>query len=522
MTGAPNEAHTMPTPSFTGLLRQRPGHAPPSLGRPLSCPPDRNPAGHRADVSRIVIDKCHEANMEPTIDECRAAKRSIRERMAALRSFVMDNDSDSEDNDSDSESDDKDSWLQALVSAAHAGDVDQCERALDACDFHGADPNRLTCNGRGSLLASSHAGHGLVVALLLKRGVRASTRGWNDTIALQQACGEGHLECARLLLGTSDIGDGVSDLDGSGMSALRASCAAGHTNCARLLLERGASSDAASPQALETALQAAAKGGHVGCAATLLEHGAATDLANSRGSTALHLASGGGHIDIVLMLCGSRADVTKVDARGRTALHVAAHAGYSTVCQALVEQGACCEVECMLRATPLIEAIENEQPAVARVLQDMGAKTEGLDVVSLSNLKALVASEITASESRAVNESAAASVDSSEASELLRALLEAESPLPRDFALQAERMPPVLKRLLVDNDDPASCSAAAVLRASGIAFELCRTAFGDLARPADEMLLRLPQDGGSRPALWASSRGARTSGAHREARWEEP
>ena len=31
MTGAPNEAHTMPIPSFTGLLRQRPGHAPPCL-----------------------------------------------------------------------------------------------------------------------------------------------------------------------------------------------------------------------------------------------------------------------------------------------------------------------------------------------------------------------------------------------------------------------------------------------------------------------------------------------------------
>ena len=120
MTGAPNEAHTMPIPSFTGLLRQRPGHAPPSLGRcPYHAPPTEIPLVTAPDAPRIVIDKCHEANMEPTIDECRAAKRSIRERMAALRSFVME----ARDSDSDSESDDKDSWLQALVSAAHAGDV---------------------------------------------------------------------------------------------------------------------------------------------------------------------------------------------------------------------------------------------------------------------------------------------------------------------------------------------------------------------------------------------------------------
>ena len=438
--------------------------------------------------------------MEPSAAECHAARLAARGRLAAMSAFVMENSNIDSDSDSDS-ADDSDEWLQSLVRAAHSGDVDRCTRALDDCDSRQVDVNRLTCNGRGSLLAACHAGHAPIVALLMLRGVRASCRGWQDTIPLQLACSEGHIECVRLLLGESDIGDGICDLDGSGSTALLTSCAAGHTDCATLLLERGAGVDSASPLSLETALQAAAERGHIGCAATLLKHGGATDLANVRGSTALHLASFGNHLDIVLMLCVRRADPAKADVRGRTALHVAAHAGCLSVCQALIEQGAHCEAECVLGATPLLDAIENDQPAVAQLLLDLGARTDRLDAISLAELKVIIDGKLKADKDG--EKSAASSGDdesdgSMDVAALARALPLAGEPgvpslpLPPEFEEQVTRMPPLLRRLLVENEDPSSASAAAVLRASGLELERCCRAFRDLDRPAREMLLRVP------------------------------
>jgi len=206
--------------------------------------------------------------------------------------------SDDDDEESDEEDYCSEDDLQAVVRAALSGDTERCSAALDACELHGVDPNRLTSNGRSSLLASCHAGHAPVTALLMLRGVRASSRGWNGTIALHVACAEGHIECARLLVGDLDDNT-ISDVDGSGSTALLVACTAGHTECASLMLERGAQADAAKPVVLETALHAASAGGHVGCVALCLSHGASPDLANQEGATALHLAAEASRADHV-------------------------------------------------------------------------------------------------------------------------------------------------------------------------------------------------------------------------------
>ena len=61
--------------------------------------------------------------------------------------------------------------------------------------------------------------------------------------------------------------------------------------------------------------------------------------------------------------------------------------------------------------------------------------------------------------------------------------------LPAEFARQAAAMPPLLRRLLVEDADPSTASALAVLRASGVSLRQGLRAKDDLTRPASEMLM---------------------------------
>ena len=361
--------------------------------------------------------------------------------------------------------------LQELVSAASYNDILRCTTALDNCEQHGCDANRLTSNGRGSLLASSEAGHSQMIELLMLHGVRASSRGRNNAICLQLSCTEGHTECTRLLLVKGSAT--VDDVDGSGATALFKACAGGHAGCAALLIEHGAKLDVARPVSLDTALQAASAGGHAECIEQLLKHRAATDLVNSAGSTALHLASYEGHMVAVQLLCSHGCSVSAADETGRTALHVAVSADNGAVCRLLLAHAAACERESELGATPLLEAIERGHETAARCLLELGASVDGLDAHSLAALESLIDRSADAVESKA---------------ELISRLVAAKMPL--EFAEQASRLPPSIRRLLVENADPKDVSAAAVLRASGVGRAQGLAAWRDLYRPASEVLMQ--------------------------------
>ena len=201
---------------------------------------------------------------------------TIRRYVTAFEADSGDEYSSSEE-ESSVDSDDRDELLlQELVSAASSNDILRCTAALDNCEQHDCDANRLTSDGQGSLLASSAAGHSQIVELLMLRGVSALSRGWDNSICLQLSCAEGHTECTRLLLVQGHAA--LRDVDGSGATALLKACAGGHADCAALLIEHGAEIDAASAVSLDTALQAASAGGHAGCIEQLLKHRAVPDL----------------------------------------------------------------------------------------------------------------------------------------------------------------------------------------------------------------------------------------------------
>ena len=372
--------------------------------------------------------------------------------------------------------------LQAVVRASFIGDIRCCAAALDDCAAHGVDASGLTCNGRSGLLAACHAGHAEVAALLLARGVRPraaeGTAGRHDATALQLACGEGHSACTRLLLATE--GHRVEAVDGSGASALLKACAAGHSECTLLVLVGGADPNTARPVALETALHAASAGGHLECVRALLHHGASVGLADQHGSTALHHASARGHTDIIHLLCAAGAGVSAVDERGRTPLHAAAGEGKSAACAALAGHGAPCEATCALGGTPLLAAIEQGHAECATALLAHGACADGLDAISLAELHTLVGPD----GHTAVPEGR------QPANDLQGGDLEG---LPLEYAQQAARLAPVLRRLLVGNEPPSAASAGAVLRASAnLPLSQQTAAWRDLARPAAAQLVRRP------------------------------
>ena len=203
----------------------------------------------------------------------------------------------------------------------------------------------------------------------------------------------------------------------------------------------------------------------------------------SRGSTstgtALHHASWRGQPEVIHLLCAARACVRVVDERGRTALHAAAGEGEGAACVALLSHGAQCEAECVLEATPLLEAVEQGHAACAAALLQHGARADELDLLSLAALRALVGPDGQA----AVN--SAPAVGSPDEHAMLAGL-------PLEFAEQATRMAPVLRRLLVANAPPSQASARAVLRASGLPLDDQTAAWRDLARPSSELLMRAP------------------------------
>src|ERR1044071_1218080 len=122
----------------------------------------------------------------------------------------------------------------------------------------------------------------------------------------------------------------------------------------------------------------AAKSGDVERVKLLLSEDA--DLINARdtdGSTSLHCATWKGHIDVVACLLKAGADVNAQNTNGHwgtTPLHAAAHANEVAIARLLIEHGANLNAEDLNGKTPLFHTTFHKAKAVARLLQEYGAK----------------------------------------------------------------------------------------------------------------------------------------------------
>ena len=103
-------------------------------------------------------------------------------------------------------------------------------------------------------------------------------------------------------------------------------------------------------------------------------------LINARdtdGSTPLHCATWKGQVDVVACLLKAGADVNAQNTNGHwgtTPLHAAAHANQAEIARLLIEHGANLNAEDLNGKTPLFHTTFHKAKAVARLLQEYGAK----------------------------------------------------------------------------------------------------------------------------------------------------
>ena len=159
--------------------------------------------------------------------------------------------------------------------------------------------------------------------------------GWQPP-ALHQACMNGCLEAARLLL------EAEADKDKrffTGATPILLASAKGHPEVVQLLLQVKADKDKAHDDGT-TPLLIASLRGRTEVVQVLLEANADKDKADSCGFTALFLACSQGRLEVVQLLLQANADMDKASNRGITPLLEASLKGHMEVYRVLLEANA--------------------------------------------------------------------------------------------------------------------------------------------------------------------------------------
>jgi ankyrin repeat protein len=181
------------------------------------------------------------------------------------------------------------------------------------------------------LFAAAQAGDLARASDALAAGANVNAANPHYVTPLLEACGNGHLEMARLLIGRG------AEVDYTGMregSPLMLAAYMGQVEFVRLFLESGANANLAMPDTGETALHMAAVAGKTAAALMLLDAGAdpnrhtgsgvATDMFEGGvklwGETTLHFAASYGDEDLVRAMLAAGADKDAANAHGETPL----------------------------------------------------------------------------------------------------------------------------------------------------------------------------------------------------------
>ena len=149
------------------------------------------------------------------------------------------------------------------------------------------------------------------------------TLGPRGATPLLLSCQEGHLACARFLLGTGRLVLNLLEVrDRESDTPLTKAARFGHTPCVELLVASRADIEAKGRYG-NTAIIVAAKHGHADCVRFLLDQGAVKDAQANDLNTSLILAADRGHPKSVEILLSAGADKDIEANNGRTALDCA-------------------------------------------------------------------------------------------------------------------------------------------------------------------------------------------------------
>ena len=174
-----------------------------------------------------------------------------------------------------------------------------------------------------------HQGKQDIVELLLESGANVNHRNKAGNMPLLEACSQGHVSIARLLL------DRRADIDAPTEttydSALTWACTLGNSEVVELLLERNAAVEHRTKDGC-TALMFAALAGHERVAKLLLDHRAEINVeSDSNKDSPLTFACWKGHQKVVELFLRRKADLEHRTKEGFSPLMFAALGGHTQV-----------------------------------------------------------------------------------------------------------------------------------------------------------------------------------------------
>jgi len=171
---------------------------------------------------------------------------------------------------------------------------------------------------------------------------------------LSLACRQGKQDIVELLL---ESGANVNHRNKAGNTPLLEACSQGHVNAARMLLDRGADLDTPTETTLDSALTWACTLGNERVVDLLLSWNTDVEHRTKDGCTALMFASLAGHVEVARMLLDHKAEINvESDSNKDSPLTFACWKGHQEVVELLLDRKANIEHRTKEGFTPLMFA----------------------------------------------------------------------------------------------------------------------------------------------------------------------
>lgn len=263
----------------------------------------------------------------------------------------------------------------ALVPAASFGRLNVVTWLLT---FPQIDVDMVDRRGNRAINYAVLKGHTAVVEVLIqasafRENLDDMVDGWLDRTILFDACQEGRLELAKLLVSKYKLSPNA--VDSYGDTPLHLAAWGGHLDVTAWLLDQPGVDGNAVDSNTQTPVHWAAERGHDDILRMLLDRGCKIQSRDSHGNTPLHLAVQGGHESATVLLLDRGANPRSADDNWYTPLH---RVQTGTLAMRLIDAGAEVGARSRTWTTPLHVAADAGRLDVVDVLITRGSDVNAI------------------------------------------------------------------------------------------------------------------------------------------------